>query len=429
MDSSIRGRRDYNADAPKKRTAADFTMSDAIVVAGAGQAAAQLVDSLRREGFKGPLTVVGDEPFLPYQRPPLSKKFLQGELELERLFIRPATFYQTTHAEMRTGTRVVSIDRGRKTVSLSDGGTLDYAKLVLAIGSQVRRIRLPGSDLAGVHYLRTIEDVHRIREAAQPGKRLVVIGAGYIGLEVAATCRQLGLDVTVVEALDRVMSRVVAPVVSQFYAAQHESHGVKIHCSAGVNALEGNGRVETVVLSDGTRVPTDFVVVGVGILPVTDIAEACGLVCENGIAVDAHCRTGDPDIFSFGDCASFPSARYGRRIRLESVDNAFEHAKTAAATLMGKTVVHDKVPWFWSDQFDLKLLIVGLAQGHDEVVVRGDPCAKSFSVCYLKDGELLALDSINHAKDYMSARKVIADRIKLDARKLADPSIALRDAV
>jgi len=181
---------------------------------------------------------VGDEPFLPYQRPPLSKKFLQGELELERLFIRPATFYQTTHAEMRTGTRVVSIDRGRKTVSLSDGGTLDYAKLVLAIGSQVRRIRLPGSDLAGVHYLRTIEDVHRIREAAQPGKRLVVIGAGYIGLEVAATCRQLGLDVTVVEALDRVMSRVVAPVVSQFYAAQHESHGVKIHCSAGVNALE-----------------------------------------------------------------------------------------------------------------------------------------------------------------------------------------------
>jgi 3-phenylpropionate/trans-cinnamate dioxygenase ferredoxin reductase subunit len=292
----------------------------------------------------------------------------------------------------------------------------------------VRRIRLPGSDLAGIHYLRGIEDVDRIRAAAQPGKRLVVIGAGYIGLEVAATCRQLGLDVTVVEALDRVMSRVVAPVVSQFYADQHASHGVRIQCNAGVKALEGKGQVETVVLVDGTRVPADFVVVGVGILPVTDVAEACGLACDNGIAADEHCRTSDPDIFSFGDCASFPSLRYGRRVRLESVDNAFEQAKTAAATIMGRAVTHDKVPWFWSDQYDLKLLIVGLAQGHDEVVVRGDPSTKSFSVCYLKGGELLALDSINHPKDYMAARRLIAERVKLDPSKLADPTIALKDA-
>jgi len=411
-----------------KQNEPDQPMSDAIVVAGAGQAAAQLVDSLRREGFKGPLIVVGEEPFLPYQRPPLSKKFLQGELERERLFIRPASYYQQTQAEMRTGVRVTAIDRDRRTVSLSDGGKLEYAKLALTIGSQVRRIRLPGSDLAGIYYLRGIEDVDRIRAAAQPGKRLVVIGAGYIGLEVAATCRQLGLDVTVVEALDRVMSRVVAPVVSQFYAAQHASHGVRIQCSAGVKALEGKGQVETVVLADGTRVPADFVVVGVGILPVTDIAEACGLECDNGIAADGHCRTSDPDIFSFGDCASFPSLRYGRRVRLESVDNAFEQAKTAAATIMGRAVTHDKVPWFWSDQYDLKLLIVGLAEGYDEVVVRGDPSTKSFSVCYLKAGELLALDSINHPKDYMAARKLIAERVKLDPSKLADPTIALKDA-
>ena len=412
-----------------KQNETDQAMSDAIVVAGAGQAAAQLVDSLRREGFKGPLIVVGEEPFLPYQRPPLSKKFLQGELERERLFIRPASYYQQTQAEMRTGVRVTAIDRDRKTVSLSDGGKLEYAKLALTIGSQVRRIRLPGSDLAGIHYLRGIEDVDRIRAAAQPGKRLVVIGAGYIGLEVAATCRQLGLDVTVVEALDRVMSRVVAPVVSQFYAAQHASHGVRIQCSAGVKALEGKGQVEAVVLADGTRVPADFVVVGVGILPVTDIAEACGLKCDNGIAADEHCRTSDPDIFSFGDCASFPSLRYGRRVRLESVDNAFEQAKTAAATIMGRAVTHDKVPWFWSDQYDLKLLIVGLAEGYDQVVVRGDPSTKSFSVCYLKAGELLALDSINHPKDYMAARKLIAERVKLEPSKLADPTIALKDCV
>ena len=404
-------------------------MSDAIVVAGAGQAAAQLVDSVRREGFKGPLIVVGDEPYLPYQRPPLSKKFLQGELEHQRLFIRPASFYQTIDAQLRTGERVTAIDRDHRTVTLADGSKLGYAKLVLAIGSQVRRIRVPGIELPGVYYLLTIDDVNRQREVATPGKRLVVIGAGYIGLEVAATCRQLAVDVTVVEALDRVMSRVVAPVVSQFYAAQHASHGVQIRCSAGVKALEGNGRVEWVVLSDGTRVATDFVVVGVGILPVTDIAEACGLTCDNGISTDAHCRTSDPNIFSFGDCASFPSLHYGRRVRLESVDNAFEQAKTAAATIMGRAVTHDKVPWFWSDQFDLKLLIVGLAQGHDEVVVRGDPATKSFSVCYLKGGELIALDSINHPKDYMAARKLIAERARPDTAKLADPAIALKDAV
>jgi 3-phenylpropionate/trans-cinnamate dioxygenase ferredoxin reductase subunit len=404
-------------------------MSDAIVVVGAGQAAAQFVDSVRREGFTGPLTVVGDEPFLPYQRPPLSKKFLAGELELERLFIKPAAFYSQAHVDMRLGQRVTAIDRARKRVTLADGGLLEYAKLVLTTGSQVRRIKVPGSELAGIQYLRGIEDVQRLRASAQMGKRVVVIGGGYIGLEVAATCRQLGADVTVIEALDRVMNRVVAPVVSQFFAAQHLSHGVQILCGAAVQSFAGTEHVEAVVLADGTRVPADLAVVGIGIVPVTDIAAASGLVCDNGIAADAHCRTSDPDIFSFGDCASFPSARYGRRVRLESVDNAFEQAKTAAATLVGKTVTHDKVPWFWSDQFDLKLLIVGLAEGHDEVIVRGDPATKSFSVCYLKGGELLALDAINHAKDYMAARRLIAERVKPDPAKLADPAIALKDTL
>jgi 3-phenylpropionate/trans-cinnamate dioxygenase ferredoxin reductase subunit len=404
-------------------------MSDAIVVVGAGQAAAQLVDSLRREGFAGPLVVVGDEPFLPYQRPPLSKKFLAGELELERLFIRPPSFYQQLRVELRVGTRVTAIDRSRKTVSLADGTQLEYAQLALTIGSRVRQLNVPGSDLKGVHYLRGIEDVQRLRALAQPGKRLVVVGAGYIGLEVAASCRQLGVDVTVVEALPRVMSRVVAPVVSQFFAAQHAAHGVRILCGVGVQAIEGTHGVESVVLADGNRIAADFVVVGIGILPVTDIAADCGLAIDNGIEADEHCRTSDPDIVAFGDCASFPSHRYGRRVRLESVDNAFEQAKTAAATIVGRPVTHDKVPWFWSDQFDLKLLIVGLAEGHDEVVVRGDPASKSFSVCYLENRELLALDAINQPKDYMAARKLVAERIKLDPIRLADPAIALKDAV
>ena len=404
-------------------------MSDAIVVAGAGQAAAQLVDSLRREGFTGPLIVVGDEPYLPYQRPPLSKKFLAGELALERLLIRPASFYHQNQAELRTGVRVTAIDRARRFVTLDDGTRLEYAQLVLATGSRVRKLTVPGSDLEGIHYLRSIADVERLRAAAQPGRRLVVIGAGYIGLEVAATCRQLGLDVTVVEALPRVMSRVVAPVVSQFFAAQHAAHGVKILCGVGVQALEGTRGVEAVALADGTRLAADLVVVGIGILPVTDLAEGAGLACDNGIAADEYCRTSDPGIFAFGDCASFPIRRYGRRVRLESVDNAFEQAKTAAAAIVGKPVAHDKVPWFWSDQYELKLLIVGLAEGHDQLVLRGDPGSKSFSLCYLKNRELIALDAINQPKDYMAARKVIADRVQLDPSKLADPAIALKDAL
>jgi 3-phenylpropionate/trans-cinnamate dioxygenase ferredoxin reductase subunit len=404
-------------------------MSDAIVVTGAGQAAAQLVDSLRREGFGGPLTVVGDEPHLPYQRPPLSKKFLAGELEPDRLLIRPASFYQQNHAEMRTGVRVQAIDRARKAVRLDDGSELEYARLVLALGSRVRRLAAPGSELAGVHYLRSIADVERLRAAAQPGRRLVVIGAGYIGLEVAATCRHLGLDVTVVEALPRVMSRVVAPPVSEFFAAQHAAHGVRIRCGVGVQGIEGTRAVEAVALADGTLLPADLVVVGIGIVPVTDIAEDCGLACDNGIAADEYCRTSDPDIYAFGDCASFPIRRYGRRVRLESVDNAFEQAKTAAAALAGKPVAHDKVPWFWSDQYDLKLLIVGLAEGHDQLVLRGDPGSRSFSLCYLKGGELIALDAINQPKDYMAARKAIAERLRPDPAKLADPQIALKDAL
>lgn len=404
-------------------------MQDTIVVAGGGHAAAQVVDSLRRDGFAGRLVLVASEPVLPYQRPPLSKKFLAGELEADRLPIRPASFYETIRCEVITGNGVAAIDTAARSVRLADGAKLGYDKLVLAIGGHARPLPVPGAGLDGVTVLRTLADVNAIRARLKPASRIVIAGAGYIGLECAATFRKLGHDVTVIEMMDRVMSRVVAPEMSAFYAAEHASHGVKILTAKRVAAFHGNGRIETVECSDGGRVPADLALVGIGLVPNTDVAEAAGIRCDDGIAVDENCRTSDPNVYAVGDCCSHPSPRYGRRIRLESVDNAFEQAKSAAANICGKATVHDKTPWFWSDQYELKLQIVGLSQQYDRVVLRGDPATRSFSCCYLKDGELIALDAVNHAKDFMAARKLIAERARPDLARLGDDAVALRDAM
>jgi 3-phenylpropionate/trans-cinnamate dioxygenase ferredoxin reductase subunit len=287
----------------------------------------------------------------------------------------------------------------------------------------------PGAELAGVHYLRGLGDVAPIRAGFKAGGRVVIVGGGYIGLETAATCRHMGCEVTVLEMADRIMNRVVAPVVSQYFAQEHRAHGVEILCDRRVNCLEGEGRVERVVCADGASLAADFVIVGVGAVPLTSLASEAGLACDNGIVVDEYCRTSDASIFAAGDCTSHPSLRYARRVRLESVDNAFEQGKTAALNLLGRQVTHDRVPWFWSDQFDNKLLIVGLAQDHNRLVVRGTPESRSFSVCYLKDRELLAVEAINHSKDYMAARKLIAERALLNPEKLADPQLGLKEAV
>ncbi|MCI0434290.1 MAG: FAD-dependent oxidoreductase, partial [Gemmatimonadetes bacterium] len=258
---------------------------------------------------------------------------------------------------------------------------------------------------------------------------LVVVGGGYIGLEIAATCHKLGLDVTVLEALDRVMNRVVAPEVSAFFAAEHAAQGVKLHCHTAVAAFEGDAGVREVVCADGRRFDADLVVIGAGIVPVTAIAASAGIACDNGIVADEHCRTSAADVFAAGDCTNHPSPRYGRRVRLESVDNAFEQARSAAANMLGRSVVHDKVPWFWSDQYDLKLLIVGLSHGYDRCVLRGEPAMRTFSACYLRAGELIALDAVNSPKDYMAARKLIAEHARPDPLRLADPAIALKDCI
>jgi len=407
-------------------------MFEHILIVGAGQAAAQAVDTLRRRGFAGKLTLVGEEPWPPYQRPPLSKKYLAGALERERLLIRPAAFYAEHAIETHFGRRVTDIAPRERRVRLDDGVVLPFDALLLATGSRPRRLALPGADLAGVHYLRTADDADRIRACCNRGARLVIVGGGYIGLEVAATARELGMEVTVLEMAERLMSRVTCPEVSAFYAAEHARHGVRIHCNEQVRALHGDarsGRVRSVLTEAGNEYPVEAVIVGVGVAPADELAKAAGLDCANGVVTEAHCRTSHEAIYAAGDCASHLNRQYGRHLRLESVDNAFEQGTTVALNLLGNETLHDKLPWFWSDQYDLKLVIVGVAHGYDTVVLRGTPAARSFSACYLRDGELIAIDSINAPKDQMAARKLIAAHARPRPDRLADPAIPLRDTL
>ena len=407
-------------------------MYEQIVIVGAGQAAVQTVDTLRRKGFAGHLAVVGDEPHLPYQRPPLSKKYLAGTLERERLLIRPAPFFADHKVSTHLGRRVAEIAPVQGHLRLDDATVLPFDALVLATGSRPRKLLAPGAELAGVHYLRGIADADSIRAACTAGGRAVIIGGGYIGLEVAATLRELRMAVTVLEMADRVMNRVTCPEVSAFYSAEHARAGVQIHCNAQVRALHGDartGRVRAVVTEDAREFPADLVIVGVGVAPADELAKAAGLDCENGVRTDAHCRTSAAHIYAAGDCASHLNRQYGRHLRLESVDNAFEQGTTVALNLLGVPTPHDKVPWFWSDQFDLKLIIVGVGHGYDTVVMRGDPASRSFSACYLRAGELVAIDSINAPKDQMAARKLIAAHARPDPAKLADAAIPLKEAL
>jgi 3-phenylpropionate/trans-cinnamate dioxygenase ferredoxin reductase component len=403
-----------------------------IVIAGGGQAAAQAVDTLRRKGFAGRLAIVGDEPWLPYQRPPLSKKYLAGALERERLMIRPAQFFAEHGITLHLGRRVAAIAPRERHVRLDDGLVLPYDALLLATGSRPRRLTVPGSELPGVHYLRSIADADRLRAECLGGGRVVIIGGGYIGLEVAATARELGMEVTVLEMAERVMNRVTCPLVSAFYEAEHARQGVRIRCGEQVRALRADprsGRVRWVLTESGGEYPCDVVLVGVGVAPADELARAAGLECENGVVTDAHCRSSDEAIYAAGDCASHLNRQYGRHLRLESVDNAFEQGTTVALNLLGNATPHDKVPWFWSDQFDLKLIIVGVGAGYDTAIVRGQPASRAFSVCYLRGGELVAIDSINSPKDQMAARKLIAVHARPNPDKLADPALALKDTV
>jgi 3-phenylpropionate/trans-cinnamate dioxygenase ferredoxin reductase subunit len=400
-------------------------MTQTFVIVGASHASVQAIDTLRRSGHQGPIVLVGDEPHLPYNRPPLSKKFLSGELERERLLLRSPQFYEQAGVETRLGVPVTAIDRGDRRLRLGDGSELNYDKLLLCVGSRPRMLESPGHDLAGIHCLRTIADVEAIRADLAAARRLVVVGAGYVGLEAAASARHLGIDVTVLEMADRPLNRVVAPLLSDFYLRRHEREGVRIHCGASVTAFEGDGRVRAVVCGDEAY-PADLVIVGVGILPDVSLAAAAGIRCENGVWVDEQCQTSDPNIWAAGDCTNHPSVRYGRRVRLESVDNAVEQGRVSAVNMSGGQARHEHVPWFWSDQYDIKLQIAGLSQGYDQAVLRGNPESGSFALYYLAQGELLAVDAVNSPRDFMAGKRWIAERKHPDAAKLGDTAVDLK---
>jgi 3-phenylpropionate/trans-cinnamate dioxygenase ferredoxin reductase subunit len=400
-------------------------MSEHLVIVGGGQAAAQAIQSLRQQNYPGAITLLCDEPYPPYQRPPLSKKYLAGELVRERLLLRPAAFYAEKGVTLEQNARVEELDLSARRVRLRDGRALGYDRLLLATGSRPRSLDVPGAALPGVHYLRTIADVDGITDGLTPQSRVLLVGAGYIGLEVAAVMRQRGCEVTVLEAADRVMSRTVSVEVSRFYEKCHRDAGVAVQCGAAVKALHGTSRIRAVETTDGRTFDCDIVIVGIGIVPNVELAAAAGLPCSNGIVVDEHARTRDPHIVAAGDCTNHPLPLLERRVRLESVPNAIHQAKVAAATLVGTPMAYSEVPWFWSDQYDLKLQIAGLSTGYNEVVVRGDPASRSFAAFYLRGGELLAVDAVNSPREFIAGKKLVANRARIPAPVLRDTAVDL----
>lgn len=384
-----------------------------VVVIGAGQAGASLVSKLRDDGYDGAITLVGDEPVPPYQRPPLSKKYLLGELSAERLYLRPQSYYSEAGIDLRLGTPVTGIDRAAREVHLG-GDRLGYAHLVLATGSVPRRLPAEiGGDLDGVHVVRTLWDVDRMSPGFVPGARLLIVGGGYIGLEAAAVAATRGMSVTLIEMADRILGRVAAPETAAYFRKLHQRHGVDLREGVGLERLSGDGQVRAARLGDGTDMAVDMVIAGVGILPDTRLAEAAGLEIDNGVAVDAQGRTSDPAIWAVGDCASFPHD--GARLRLESVPNAIDMAECVAGNIMGAETPYVPRPWFWSDQYDVKLQIAGLNTGYDRIVTRDAGPATSF--WYYRDDRLLAVDAMNDPRAYMVGKRLI------EAGKTADPGI------
>jgi 3-phenylpropionate/trans-cinnamate dioxygenase ferredoxin reductase subunit len=398
-----------------------------VIIVGGGQAGGEAALRLRHGGFKGEITIVGEEREPPYQRPPLSKTYMSGELSMERLLLRPAEVYGEDDVRLLLHRRATWIDRTRKRVQLDGGQELAYDALILATGSRARALPVPGADLPGVHLLRTAADVDAIRARMKPGAEMVVIGGGYIGLEAAASARKLGLNVTVVEAAIRPLARVTSPEVSGFFLDQHTAHGVRFVLAAQAAVIKGEEQVRAVGLADGTELAADLVVVGVGIAPEQGLAERAGLNVNDGILVDRTMRTSDPAIFAIGDCAKRPLVHYGGRMaRLESVHNALEGAKIAAALILGQTPPVEEVPWFWSDQYDLKLQIAGMFQGYDHFVVRGSMEEKAFAMFYLREGRLIAVDAVNRPAEYLGGKALIQKGASPSPAALADVTIPMK---
>ena len=406
-----------------------MTESSRIII-GASHAGGQLAVCLRQHGWQGRIIVIGSEPYLPYNRPPLSKTFLSGEKHVEDLLIRPEDQYEKIGVEFILGQEISEIDRKSKTVSLSHGEKLTYDKLAITTGARVRKLDLPGSELRGVLYLRDINDVEQIRHFIGPGKKAVIVGGGYIGLETAAMLRKLDLDVTILESADRILNRVTAPDLSAFYTRVHGEEGVQIEAGVQITGFVGDDRVTEVALADGRSFKADLVIIGIGVIPNTELAAASGLEVNNGINVDECCLTSDADIAAAGDCTSFYHPLYQRQLRLESVQNAMDQAKVAAASLCDKAIQYNALPWFWSDQYDLKLQIAGLSENFDEVVLRGNPGeGRKFAAFYYREGKVIAVDAVNSPQEFMLGKQIISKGLEVDRNKLGDPEVAMKEVI
>jgi 3-phenylpropionate/trans-cinnamate dioxygenase ferredoxin reductase subunit len=397
------------------------------VIVGTGQAGFQTAASLRAEGYQEPITLIGEEPHIPYQRPPLSKGFALDQQDIESIELRPQKFYQDHRIDLLTGKNVTAIDRATRQVTMESGGRVLYERLVLAVGARNRMLPVKGAELDGVLYLRSLDEAVVVKDRMKNAQKIVVIGGGFIGLELAAVASTLGKSVTVLEALPRLMSRVVAPIISEFYQELHSSRGVKILCGAAVSEIAGSGgKVRAVVLRDGPRYPADLVLVGIGVVPNVELARDAGLRISNGIAVDENLQTDDENIFAIGDCAEHPCVFAGARIRLESVQNAADQAQCVAATIAGRRNRYRALPWFWTDQFDIKLQMAGISQGHDRIGTRGNRESRKLSVFYFRENQLVAIDSINRPLDHMIGRKLLAAGVPLTPEQAADENVDLK---
>lgn len=401
-----------------------------VVIVGAGHAGAACAIALRQGGYAGSIRVIGAEADLPYERPPLSKEYLSGDKSFERLLIRQPGFWAERDIVFVTSTRIVTVDPAAHRIWSDQGEAFDYGILIWATGGNARRLTCAGGQLAGVHSVRTRTDVDAMMSELADVRRVAIIGGGYIGLEAAAVLAKLGREIVLIEALDRVLARVAGPALSRFFEAEHRAHGVDVRLGVGVDCITGDARATGVRLVGGEEIAADMVIVGIGIVPAVEPLLAAGAAGTNGVAIDGQCRTSLPDIFAIGDCALHAN-RYadGDRIRLESVQNATDQAAVAAKTILGMDAHYDATPWFWSNQYDLKLQTVGLSAGHDSAITRGDPATRSFSVVYRKEGRVVALDCVNAVKDYVQGRKLVADGATPDAALLADPAVPLKSLV
>jgi 3-phenylpropionate/trans-cinnamate dioxygenase ferredoxin reductase component len=408
----------------------DTAASPKVLIIGAGHAGGSTAAFLRQYGFTGPIVLAGAEPLAPYQRPPLSKAWLKGEADAESLALKPEAFYPEHNIELRLGLIATRINREARTVTFASGEVLDYDILVIATGARARRLSIPGADLAGILELRTAADAEALKAALVPGAKLAVVGGGYVGLEAAASARALGAEAVVIEREARVLARVASPPISTFYTEHHRSHGVEVILDASVVGFSGeDGRVTGVELADGRHVACDVALVGVGGMANVEIARDAGLSCVDGITVDMTARTDDPAIFAVGDVTHRPLPLYDRAMRLESVPNALEQAKQAASAIAGHAAPPEEVPWFWSDQYDLKLQIAGVPFDADELVIRGDDATGGFAVFHLQAGQVLAVEAINAPSEFMGGRLLVQQKKVVDPMRLADSAVTMKQIV